>query len=165
MKLSIIIPCYNEEKDIKDKISVFVIPFLKENHIDYELILVNDGSKDHTKQEIKKIPNVVLAGYEVNRGKGGAVKEGIRIASGDYILFMDADLSTDLKAINDAIPLLDKYDFVIGSRHIKGAVLPIKPPLKRRIMSKGCRFITNMKFGFKNKDNQCGFKIIKTEII
>lgn len=164
MKLSIIIPCYNESQDIRSKVLDFTVPFLKENNIDYELILVNDGSKDNTKEVIASIPGVVPAGYDVNKGKGGAVQDGIRKATGDYILFMDADLSTDLKAFNDIIPLLDKYDFVIGSRHIKGAVLPVKAPLKRRIMSKGCHIIVNMKFGFKYKDTQCGFKAIKTSI-
>ena len=164
MRLSIIIPCYNEEKDIKRKVLDFTVPFLKENNIDYELILVNDGSKDNTKEVISSIPNVIAAGYDVNRGKGGAVQEGIRRASGDFILFMDADLSTDLKAFNDIIPLLDKYDFVIGSRHCKGAVLPIKAPLKRRVMSLGCHWIVNMRFGFKYKDTQCGFKAIQRDI-
>ncbi len=164
MKLSIIIPCYNESKDIKNKVQDFVIPFLKENNFDYELILVNDGSKDNTKEVITSIPGVIATGYDINRGKGGAVKCGIENSSGDYICFMDADLSTDLKAFNDAIPLLDKYDIVIGSRHMKESVLPIKAPLKRRILSKGCHFVVNTKFGFKYKDTQCGFKIFKSNI-
>ena len=164
MKLSIIIPCYNEEKDIKNKIESFAMPFLNKSGLDYELILVNDGSKDHTKEAIASIPGVVASGYDINKGKGGAVQCGINDATGDYIVFMDADLSTDMKAFTDMLPYLKEYDMVIGSRHCKGAVLPIKPPLTRRIMSKGCNFIVKTMFGLKYKDTQCGFKVIKTSL-
>ena len=99
MKLSIIIPCYNESKDIAKNVEI-VKDYLIKNQIDYELLLVNDGSKDNTKEVIESINGVTALSYDDNRGKGGAVKYGIENAKGDYVLFMDADLSTDLEAIN-----------------------------------------------------------------
>lgn len=163
MKISFIVPCYNESEDILRK-SQELLSYFQNNNLDYELILVNDGSKDNTEEIINGIEGVTTVSYHPNHGKGYAIKEGILKATGDYVLFMDADLSTDLKCILDFLPLLDKYDMVIGSRHMKESVVPIKQPLKRRIISLGCHILVNMYFGFKYHDTQCGFKAIKTDI-
>lgn len=162
MKLSVIIPCYNEAQDIKAKSEV-LLNKLNSLKIDYELILVNDGSKDNTKEEIATIKGVIPSGYDVNRGKGGAVKQGILDATGDFVLFMDADLSTDLSAIDTLLPLLKTEKFIIGSRHHKESKIPIKQPLKRRFIGWSCRKLVNSKFHFHYTDTQCGFKCIETE--
>lgn len=164
MKISIIIPCYNEEKDIKSNVEEKVLPFLKKLPIEYELLLVNDGSKDKTQEVIETIKGAKALGYPVNRGKGGAVKLGIEHSTGDYILFMDADLSTDLIAFDELVPLLGNYDLIIGSRHLKESKMPVKQPLIRRFVGKSCRIMVNTQYGFKLKDTQCGFKAIKSEI-
>lgn len=163
MKLSIIIPCYNEAKDINEKTNI-VLNKLKTLPIESELILVNDGSKDNTKDVFSLINGVVKSGYDINKGKGGAIKQGILDSTGDYILFMDADLSTDLSAIDTIIPLLGKEQFIIGSRHHKESKIPIKQPLKRRFIGWCCRKLVNMKFKFHYTDTQCGFKCIKKDI-
>ena len=163
MKLSIIIPCYNECKDIKKNVEI-VKDYLKENNIDYELILVNDGSKDTTKEEIESIDGVLPISYEPNRGKGGAVKEGILAATGDYVLFMDADLSTDISAIKDVVEQAPTCDLLIGSRHAKGSVIKKKQPLLRVFIGWCCRQLVNLKFHTKLKDTQCGFKAIRTDV-
>lgn len=162
MKLSIVIPCYNESKDIKAKTDV-VLEKCKTLPIETEVILVNDGSKDNTQEVINSIDGVVHSGYEINRGKGGAVKQGILDATGDYVLFMDADLSTDLSAMDTLLPLLGKEEFIIGSRHHKSSQIPIKQPAKRRFIGWCCRKLVNMKFHFHYSDTQCGFKCIKSE--
>ena len=162
MKLSIVIPCYNEAKDIKEKAEI-VKNKLSSLNIDTELILVNDGSKDNTQEVINSIPGVIHSGYEINRGKGGAVKQGILDSTGDYILFMDADLSTDLKAIDDIIPLLGKDNFIIGSRHHKESIILVKQPAKRRFIGWCCRKLVNGKFHFHYSDTQCGFKCIEAK--
>lgn len=162
MKLSVVIPCYNEAKDIKEKAEI-VKNKLSSLSIDTELILVNDGSKDNTQEVINSIDGVVHSGYDINRGKGGAVKQGILDATGDYILFMDADLSTDLKAIDDIIPLLGKESFIIGSRHHKESIIPVKQPAKRRFIGWCCRKLVNGKFHFHYSDTQCGFKCIEAK--
>ncbi|MBR0033731.1 MAG: glycosyltransferase [Bacilli bacterium] len=163
MKLSVIIPCYNEAKDISAKAKE-VLNKLKTLNIDTELILVNDGSKDNTKEVINSIEGVIPSGYDVNKGKGGAVQKGIQDATGDYILFMDADLSTDLEALDRLVPILDQYDIIIGSRHHKDSKIPIKQPAKRRFIGWCCRKIVNAKFHMKYSDTQCGFKAMRTKI-
>ena len=163
MKLSIVVPCYNESKDIA-KNSEIIKNYLESIKQDYELILVNDGSKDNTKEVIEAIPGVKALSYEPNRGKGGAVKYGIENATGDYVLFMDADLSTDLEAIDKFIKLAPNYDMVIGSRHAKDSVIKKKQPALRVFIGWCCRKLVNMKFHFKYKDTQCGFKAMRTDI-
>lgn len=163
MKLSIVVPCYNESKDIA-KNSEIIKNYLQSIKQDYELILVNDGSKDNTKEVIEAIPGVKALSYEPNRGKGGAVKYGIENATGDYVLFMDADLSTDLEAIDKFIKLAPNYDMVIGSRHAKDSVIKKKQPALRVFIGWCCRKLVNMKFHFKYKDTQCGFKAMRTDI-
>ena len=163
MKLSIVVPCYNESKDIA-KNSEIIKKHLETIKQDYELILVNDGSKDNTKEVIEAIPGVKALSYEPNRGKGGAVKYGIENATGDYVLFMDADLSTDLEAIDRFIKIAPNYDMVIGSRHAKDSVIKKKQPALRVFIGWCCRRLVNMKFHFKFKDTQCGFKAMRTDI-
>ena len=163
MKLSIVVPCYNESKDIA-KNSEIIKKHLEDIKQDYELILVNDGSKDNTKEVIEAIPGVKALSYEPNRGKGGAVKYGIENATGDYVLFMDADLSTNLEAIDRFIKIAPNYDMVIGSRHAKDSVIKKKQPALRVFIGWCCRRLVNMKFHFKFKDTQCGFKAMRTDI-
>ena len=163
MKLSIVIPCYNESKDITKNVET-VKAALKALKQDYELILVNDGSKDNTKEVIESIKGVKALSYDANRGKGGAVKYGIENATGDYVLFMDADLSTDLEAIKRVMEIAPNYDMVIGSRHAKDSVIKKKQPALRVFIGWCCRLLVNMKFHFNFKDTQCGFKLIKTDV-
>ena len=163
MKLSIVVPCYNESKDIA-KNSEIIKNYLESIKQDYELILVNDGSKDNTKEVIEAIPGVKALSYEPNRGKGGAVKYGVENATGDYVLFMDADLSTDLEAIDRFIKIAPNYDMVIGSRHAKDSVIKKKQPALRVFIGWCCRQLVNMKFHFKFKDTQCGFKAMRTDV-
>ena len=87
MKFSIIIPCYNESQDIVKNVDK-IKDYLASKNLDYELLLVNDGSKDNTKEVIESIPNVKALSYEPNRGKGAAIKYGIGNATGDYIFYL-----------------------------------------------------------------------------
>lgn len=163
MKLSIVIPCYNEAKDIASNVEK-VKSYLLEKKINYELLLVNDGSKDNTKEVIESIEGVKALSYEKNRGKGGAVKYGIENATGDYVLFMDADLSTDISAIEKVIELAPNYDLVIGSRHAKESVIKKKQPWTRVFIGWCCRVLVKMLFHTKLKDTQCGFKAMKADV-
>lgn len=163
MKLSVIIPCYNESKDIAEK-SKIVFDYLTNLGIDFEIIAVDDGSKDNTKEVIYSLPYLRATSYKENMGKGGAVKSGIELAHGDYILFMDADLSTDLSAIDTMLPFMEEYDFIIGSRHHKESKILVKQPFKRRFIGWCCRRLVNMRFHFHMSDTQCGFKAIRASV-
>lgn len=161
-ELSVIIPAYNEDKQIYNnllEINKIIGSFCNS----YELIAVNDGSIDNTKSEIRKAadvcPNICATGYDKNKGKGGAIKHGVKIASGEYIAFLDADLDLSplhLKAFMERIKETGAAA-VIGSKMHKDS--KVDYPLPRRIMSI-CYFIMlKLLFRLNVKDTQTGVKL------
>jgi glycosyltransferase involved in cell wall biosynthesis len=118
MKLiTVVIPCYNEEKYIL-KLLKKIIKIKKKHKLNLEIIVVDDGSTDNSKREIKKIKTVKLISQK-NQGKGFAVQNGIKKAKGFYILIQDADLEYNPKDYIKMISKLnDKKKAVYGSRYI-----------------------------------------------
>ena len=118
MKLSVIIPVYNEEKTIKE-----IIDKVKKVDLNKEIIIVDDGSTDHTKEILRKIENnkIKVIRHIRNKGKGAAVRTGIRHATGDLILIQDADLEYNPANYNKLIrPITEKNAKVVyGYRKIK----------------------------------------------
>ena len=168
--LSVVIPAYNEEKKIFRDIEA-VYEFFKENSIDGELIIVDDGSKDNTfkaASEFKsKYASLKILTYEKNRGKGYAVKIGILEASGENILFADAGLCVPYRCAELGIELLEKGDDIaIGSRRTNATKIVQKQPFYRQFGSKIFHFLIKT---FKIipegvQDTQCGFKLFKRDI-
>ena len=124
MYLSIIIPAFNEEKNIEKTIrSIF--SYLTEKNIEHEIIVVTDGSKDGTNDIIRSLisemPTLQLLDYEINRGKGYAVKQGMSKARGDLRLFTDADNSTPISHLETFLPYINEgFSVVIGSIAVAG---------------------------------------------
>jgi glycosyltransferase involved in cell wall biosynthesis len=118
IKLSIIIPAYNEEKTIKEIIKK--IHSSKKNQNEYEILIVDDCSTDKTSSILKECSNLYskLITNKKNMGKGYSIREGMRIASGDYIIFQDADLEYDPIEFNNFINIINQFkpDLVLGSR-------------------------------------------------
>ena len=118
IKLSIIIPAYNEEKTIKEIIKK--IHSSKKNENEYEILIVDDCSTDKTSSILKECSNLYskLITNKKNMGKGYSIREGMRIASGDYIIFQDADLEYDPIEFNNFINIINQFnpDLVLGSR-------------------------------------------------
>lgn len=167
--ISIILPAYNEDKCIKDSLNKLRQYLNNIDEYDFHIVVVNDGSKDKTDEVVKAIDDVHLVSYTPNKGKGGAVKEGLKysldVLKCDYMIFMDVDLSTDLKAIIKTINLLKEgHQFVIGSRYDKESQIIVKQSFRRRIISKLSRIIISCMFSFKIKDTQCGFKGMDKEV-
>ncbi len=170
-KLSIIVPCYNEEKTIHrilDKINAVILPA----NLSKEVILVNDCSKDGTKEALEQYiathPEVQyrLYHHEINKGKGAALHTGIQKATGHFVIIQDADLEYDPNESNILLkPVLDGFaDVVYGSRFIGG-----KP---HRILffwhTLGNRFLTSLSNTFTNlnlTDMETCYKLFKREII
>src|SRR3989344_3196133 len=159
MKVSIVVPCYNEENRIKPFLTS-LIQFSKDNLKSYEIIVVNDGSKDKTLDVLKEFSkDIKLISYEKNKGKGGAVREGVLSSIGEKVLFIDADGSIQP---DEMLEKLDSYDVVVGDRASKDS--DVNAIALRNITGKLFNFYVNVLFGYKTWDNLCGFKGFKKEI-
>lgn len=122
MKLSIIIPVFNEEKTISEIIERVVAVEIP--RVEKQIIIVNDGSTDNTRSNIKnkisKIRNIKLINHAINQGKGAAVKIGIRNTIGDYIIIQDADLEYNPEDIKKLVkPALDGASEVVYGTRLK----------------------------------------------
>jgi len=168
--LSIIIPAYNEEKKIKNDI-IQAFNFLRKEKINGELIISTDGITDNTNKIVKnlqnKYKNLILL-TEINKvGKGFAIKKGVSIATGKYIMFADAGYCVPFKFINDGLKLIRKgYDCVLASRIEQTSHIEQAQPLYRQIGSKIFGFTVRILMGIPKvvRDTQCGFKIYKKNV-
>ena len=164
MDLSIIVPAYNEElriKEFADSLINFSAKHLKKVLKNYEIIFVNDGSKDSTLdilQDLKKAhkDKIKIISYEKNQGKGYAVKKGVLNSKGEKIIFIDADGSISPKEIPKMLEKLNHYDIVIGNRSSKQS--KIEQPGLRVLTGTVFSIIANIFFPIKTKDTVCGFK-------
>ena len=160
--LSVIIPAYNEARRIPLTL-VDIDKHLSKAKYPYEILVVNDGSKDDTAQVVKRfekmIPNLRLVDREVNQGKGAVVRAGMLEAKGEYRLFMDADNSTSVDQFENMIPHLENgYDVVIGSRAHKDSKLTPPQGFLRQVLGKGGNLIIQLLVLPGIWDSQCGFK-------
>jgi glycosyltransferase involved in cell wall biosynthesis len=165
--LSIIIPAYNEAKRIPATL-VDMDKRLASVDYSYEILVVNDGSKDNTalvvKNMAKMVKNLKLVDLKDNVGKGGAVKQGMLLAAGRIRLFTDADNSTSIDQFEKMVPLFkDGYGVVIGSRALKGAKLDPPEPFYRQVIGKMLNFLVQLFLLPGIWDTQCGFKAYTDE--
>lgn len=172
MRISVIIPAYNEERNIISTLEEVENYLKKKFTDDWEIIVVDDGSRDKTAglierfiEERKKIkPGVCihLLRNEKNRGKGASVRKGIFFAQGEIRLFMDADNSTRIREIEKFLPFLERgVDIIISSRKLKNSVIIKHQPFLRRFMSRIHGIIVSLLLGIKVSDYNCGFKVFK----
>ncbi|MFW6025726.1 MAG: dolichyl-phosphate beta-glucosyltransferase [Candidatus Woesearchaeota archaeon] len=164
MKLLIVIPAYNEEKIIKKNV-LKTREFFKKRYkvTEFEIIIVNDGSSDNTGKISNEIrfPNVSTISYKENKGKGYAVKKGMKKSKGELILMIDADLATPLDQFDKIIKFKKNYDIIIGSRvNPKAKRKPIK-----KIFGKLSYLIVEVILNLGIKDTQCGFKLFKRKTL
>ena len=162
IKLSVIIPAYNESKRLPETLKK-VRAYLEYQDYMSEVIIVDDGSTDEMAAVvsglIKDWPAAKLISYEKNRGKGYAVKTGMLAAEGQWRLLMDADGSTDISEIEKLLKYNQDYEVIIGSRYLDKKSIKIKQPLIRRIVSRLGNIIVRVVLGLKPIDTQCGFKL------
>lgn len=164
-ELSLFFPCYNEEKNIENTFNK-ALPLLKEIAQKWEIVIVDDGSKDKTAEIIKKIAkqypdNIKIVTHNPNRGYGGAFKSGLYHSQYEWITFTDADGQFDF---NDIKTLIDtqrktKADMVIGY------YLGRKVKYVRILGSKLWQFMVYILFGLNVTDTDCGFKLIRKNIV
>ena len=162
-KLSVIIPAFNEAGRIGSTLRK-VSAYLSARPYAYEIIVVDDGSKDRTSDVISglRIKNLRIISSERNTGKGAAVREGMITAFGEMRLFMDADGSTDIGEIEKLEPYLKEgYDIAIGSRRAPGASVVIAQNTTREVLGAIYRKLVRTVLSNENEydDTQNGFKL------
>ncbi len=161
--LSILIPAYNEGKRIP-KFLGELINFSSLNLERFEIIIIDDGSNDDTKDVVRSIiknqENVRLISYSENKGKGHAVLMGVLKARGEFVLFIDADGSIKPEEISNMYTFYrkNKYDIIVGSRISLASNITNPQPLRRRLMSKIFNLYSNILFRININDLLCGFK-------
>lgn len=167
-KISVIIPCFNEEKTISQNIKK-VFNYLNGRFTNFEIIVVNDGSTDKTLTQLKTLQlNIPLKiiNHQINEGKGKAIKDGALHSQYNLLLFLDADLAIPIEELDKFLKELNNgYDLVIASRFLPGSkkILPVK--WYREIMEKIFRILRIIILNeYEIKDTQCGFKLFTKEV-
>lgn len=163
-KLSVVIPSFNEEANVRKGVLNEVESYLKKQNYDYEVLIVDDGSTDNTKQlvreQIKDKKNFKLI-ENTHGGKAITVMTGLLESKGELALFTDMDQATPIGELEKLLPEFEKgLDIVIGSRHgRKGA------PVIRKIAAWGFSILRGIILGLPFSDTQCGFKAFNRESI
>lgn len=167
IEYSIVIPAYNEEAVITSSLTQ-VISFMSSFSSSYEVIVVDDGSKDKTTELVeafaKEHPEIVLQ-KNPHKGKGYTVRTGMLMASGNYVLMADADMATPIEELKRLMVWITDHDFdiVIGSREGVGAVRE-NEPFMRHLMGRIFNYIVQILTIPGINDTQCGFKIFKHDV-
>jgi dolichyl-phosphate beta-glucosyltransferase len=167
MYLSVIIPAYNEEQRIGNTLHV-IQTYLQRQPYSAEVIVVDDGSQDGTASLVRSLdirtPPICLLQNGRNRGKGFSVRHGFLHASGAYLLFSDADLSTPIEAVETLLAALqESCDIAIGSRALSGSRVEVHQPWHRENMGRLFNLFVQALAVPGIHDTQCGFKCFRRE--
>ncbi|MFC1787008.1 dolichyl-phosphate beta-glucosyltransferase [Halobacteriota archaeon] len=165
MRISIIFPAYNEANRIEAAVEK-TIDVLDKMNISYEIIIAEDGSTDGTGKIAKNLAenfeSIKHIHSDVRLGRGGALNNAFKNASGDIMAYMDVDLATDIEQLDELIgSVIEGYDFATGSRMLPES--KTKRPWKRDIASRGYNFLIRTLLRSEINDHQCGFKSFKKE--
>jgi len=162
--LSVVVPCYNEEDNIKNGSLEALNSYLTCQSYSFEVIIVDDGSTDFSYEKIRAFSTKTRAFRLLrtkHQGKAGAVTKGVLSAQGEIVLFTDFDQATPIQEIEKLLPFLNRYDVVIGSRRNEREGAPIS----RIIMARGFMALRNIVLDLSLFDTQCGFKAFKQQAV
>lgn len=167
MKISIIVPAYNEALRILPSLDR-VFAYMDAHHPDYEVLVIDDGSSDGTadvvKQRFGARSELRVLGYGGNRGKGYAVRYGGLHAQGELVVFSDADFSTPIDEVEKVLAALQVgNDLVIASRAHSQATIEERQPFYREGVGKFFNFLVRLFILPAFRDTQCGFKAFRRE--
>jgi dolichyl-phosphate beta-glucosyltransferase len=165
MDLSIVIPAFNESLRLGPSLQK-VVDYLRQQGLDYEVLVVDDGSTDNTADVASAFASqgVRLLRQEVNRGKGAVVRIGVLASRGREVLLVDADLSTPIEDLERLRPHLAEAELVLGSRAVEGSDILQHQPFYREAMGRTFNFIIQV-LGVRGlRDTQCGFKLLDGEV-
>jgi dolichyl-phosphate beta-glucosyltransferase len=163
--LSVVVPSYNEQKNMKRGALDGLLNYLLAQQYSWELILSDDGSTDGTQDSLEKFAEqhpCIKVIQNTHKGKGPAVKAGMLAGKGNWLLFTDFDQSTPISEIEKLWPFtLKDYEVIIGSREVKGAIRETEP-FYRHIMGRGFNAVVQMLTIPGIQDTQCGFKLFSS---
>jgi glycosyltransferase involved in cell wall biosynthesis len=161
-KLSIVLPAYNEEENAARAVEE-VSAVAQALGLEHEIILVNDGSRDHTgeigREMEGRVPHFRLVEHHPNRGYGGALKAGFAAARGELIAFTPADKQFVFAEIERMLPLIGQADIVCGYRADR------QDPAIRRLNAWGWNTLVRLLFGRLCRDIDCGFKLFRRAVL
>lgn len=168
-KISVVTPCFNEGKNIQKNIKR-IDDYLKQRFDRYEIIAVNDGSRDNTKEELAGLQQEIrmkVIDNADNQGKGGAIRDGVLASNkeNEIVMFLDSDLGIPVEELEKFIAeIKNRHDIVIASRFVPGLKIVRPVQFHRRVMERAFRLIRMMITNNWNvKDTQCGFKVFRRE--
>ena len=160
--ISAAMPAYNEEALIGPMVTD-VIDTLSAITDDYEVVVVDDGSRDRTAEIVQSMaaenPKVKLVQHETNQGYGAAAYSALTHSTREIIFFTDSDRQFKLKEIHRLLPLLDEADMVVGYR------APRRDPFYRTLYGWGWSALVTMLFGYVARDIDCAFKLLRREVM
>ena len=160
--LSVVLPAYNEESNIEpmiENVLKTVTPLVS----DFEVVVVNDGSRDRTGEKILGVaardPRVRMVPHEKNLGYGAALYDGFIAAKKEWVFITDSDRQFKLSEIANLIAQSSKADLVAGYR------APRRDPFHRRLYGWGWNFLVRLLFGYTVRDVDCAFKLFKRDVM
>lgn len=165
VKLTLVIPVYNEEKII-EKTLTQVLLYLENKKYEWEVVVVDDGSQDRTASIVKGFNNKHIRFFRLkfNEGKGAAIRVGVRTARGEFILFSDADLSVPIHFVDFFLAKVDKEgDVAIGSRRVEGSRIIKHQGTIRELLGRVFTYLSKIVTFTSISDFTCGFKAFKKE--
>jgi dolichyl-phosphate beta-glucosyltransferase len=159
---SIVIPAYNESARIRASLDR-VLMHIRERGWNAEILVVNDGSRDDTAHIVQQYaaqhPALRLLENPGNRGKGYSVRNGMLHASGEVMLFTDADLSAPIEEADNLLAALaEGADVAMGSRWLRAELQTQRQPLHRQLFGRVFNLALRLILGLRYRDTQCGFK-------
>jgi dolichyl-phosphate beta-glucosyltransferase len=170
VELSIVIPAYNEQARLLPTLQR-ISKYFDGRGVDYEVVVVDDGSQDHTLEIAKQFAlgnhRIRVLHNVTNRGKGGAVRRGVAASRGERVLFTDTDLSTPIEELEKLTRRMNAdsgMGVVIGSRGVQGAELKQHQPWYREIMGKTFNLLVQWIVFPGIRDTQCGFKLFGRDV-
>jgi dolichyl-phosphate beta-glucosyltransferase len=170
--VALIIPVYNEENRLVNTFNALTSVQVPRGIKLSQVIFVNDGSQDKSKKtiqsQIARLKNkpfsISLVSYRDNRGKGYAIREGLRASRADYSLFMDSDMSTPLSELSKFVkPINQSVDLVIGTRKNGHSTVIKHQPFVREFLGKCFTRLTKIVLGIYGTDFTCGFKALSKQ--
>lgn len=170
MKVSIILPVYNEEERLPRALNRLV-EYLIGQEIEYEIIVAADGctdkSVDIAEEYALENPNIIVVLNRDRLGKGGGFLNGCKVASGDVFFLYDVDMAVPPDEIPRILNMMndERVDLIFGSRHLPKSIILVKAPVLRRFLSKTYNRFFRLLFGLDIRDSQCGFKAVRREVV